>query len=77
MLCLAGANLEERGDNDVEKRQASSLGSKQEVGVNEESVENTQRLKSFAFGAWPQWTSPSRQLQRLIVLIEIRQKMNC
>jgi hypothetical protein len=45
--------MEQRGDNDVEKRQASSLDSKQEVGVNEGSTENGQRLQSFAFGAWP------------------------
>jgi hypothetical protein len=50
---MAGENLEQRGDNDVEKRQASSLGSKQEVGVNEGSTENGQRMQSFEFGAWP------------------------
>jgi hypothetical protein len=50
---MAAGKFEQRGDNDVEKRQVSSLGSKQEVGVNEGSTENGQRLQSFAFGAWP------------------------
>jgi hypothetical protein len=50
---MAAGKLEQRGDNDVEKRQASSLGSKQEVGVSGGSTENGQRLQSVAFGAWP------------------------
>jgi hypothetical protein len=52
---MAEAKLEHRGDNDdkrqaatkLEKRQANSLGSKQEVGVNEKSSveEDEQRLQ--------------------------------
>jgi hypothetical protein len=52
---MAGGKLEPGGDKDVEKRQANSLGSKQEVGVNEKSSkEDEQRLRSVAFGTWPQ-----------------------
>jgi hypothetical protein len=65
---MAEAKLEHRGDNDVEKRQAikeasEQARSKQAVGVNELTWrEDEERLQSLAFGARPQRTSPSRQL---------------
>jgi hypothetical protein len=78
---MAEAKLEQPAENDVEKRQAIKEGSKQSaskqqaVGVNEQSWrEDEERLLSVAFTVLN--LNHSRQLEKLLVLRDVREKMN-